>query len=148
MIPLYCINFEAFYRTQQESTFSFSALPDLGALLRCTLWHDNADDSAEWHCEWVRVGEMLPPINGLLLREWFFDCNQWVSAKQGNKECCVELNSSSGGVVDPLNARTAGEEIVREMKVTSTLREEDGNNGCKSVDTGTSFSPHITTHLL
>ncbi|VDK71805.1 unnamed protein product [Dibothriocephalus latus] len=121
--------------TEKESRFTFSALSDLGELLRCTLWHDNAGDATDWHCEWVRVSELLPPINGLLPREWFFACNQWISAKQGNKECCVELKSSTGTVVDSPNARTAGEEVVREMKVVTAPKEEAGVEGGKSLDT-------------
>ncbi|BHF60794.1 Lipoxygenase y domain-containing protein 1 [Sparganum proliferum] len=123
------------FKSGQESKFSFSALSDLGDLMRCTLWHDNAGASPDWHCEWVRVSEVLPPISGLLPREWFFDCNRWISAKQGNNECCVELKSSTSTIVDPLSARTPGEEVVKEMKAAKALREEACEESCESFDT-------------
>ncbi|KAG2432966.1 hypothetical protein HXX76_008694 [Chlamydomonas incerta] len=65
----------------QADEFEIKA-PDLGALTEITIGHDNTGYGPNWHLEQVEITDTK--IN----QTWYFECNKWFDAKEG--DCKLE----------------------------------------------------------
>ncbi|KAF8570011.1 hypothetical protein P879_00036 [Paragonimus westermani] len=85
------VNKQLPFKPNATDEFIFFKILDVGTLSRCRLWHDNKGRSTSWFCEWLEVQESLEEGVPRPARHWRFDCNRWLSNKEGDHQIRVDL---------------------------------------------------------
>ncbi|KAA3670773.1 uncharacterized protein DEA37_0010926, partial [Paragonimus westermani] len=99
------VNKQLPFKPNAIDEFIFFKILDVGTLSRCRLWHDNKGRSTSWFCEWLEVQESLEEGVPRPARHWRFDCNKWLSNKEGNHQIRVDLPCIEEFMNDPVRGR-------------------------------------------
>ncbi|TGZ66198.1 hypothetical protein CRM22_005460 [Opisthorchis felineus] len=116
-----CQNNPTPFKNNELDEFFLRGIPELGSIARCSVWLKQRGRQHSWHCAWIEVTELLPDQYSRLARHWRFECNRWLSLKEGDRQTAWDLPCSEEFVDDPVRGHVNDIEELQTSLATTDV---------------------------